>query len=89
MTIRLPHETTDFLRVPVTINGEPATAYEISIVTGRDRPTEDTWVAATTDDDGHTGIIITGLPAGQHDVYVRIDADPVTPVRFVESFVLE
>lgn len=76
--IELPREGVEFVETKVTVDGcKVTTGLEVSTTTGRERPSA--WQAATILD-GKAGILVDGLPVGEHLVWVRIVSAPETPV---------
>ena len=70
-------ESTEFQEVIVTLDGQPYTDFEVSIVPYGDRPGE--WQTAT-ELDGKHGFMVEEMNIGEYWVYVRIHDSPETPV---------
>jgi hypothetical protein len=72
--ITVPHETVEYIPVPVTLNGVvTTTGVEFAVVADGIRPT--TWTAAVVLSSA-TYVLLTGLTAGQWRVWARVTAAP-------------
>ena len=76
-----PRETTEFVHIVVTVDGQPVTDnVSFSVVprtTGKPRPT--TWTPAMLLD-GRTGLLLGPAQPGELQVWARVTDAPETPV---------
>lgn len=76
--IELPRESVEFVPLTVTLDGKPVNqGIELATTQGSARPT--VWAPATVLD-GKAGLVIDGLPVGEHIVWVRVSSAPEAPV---------
>jgi hypothetical protein len=74
-------DSIEFCAVDISVNGvapDPLDV-ELAIVAYPLRPEEDQWVAPVSLD-GAIGVMVEGLDPGQYEVWVRVTANPETPV---------
>jgi hypothetical protein len=72
-----PRETTEFLPITITQDGEPITTYQVAITKQGTRPAA--WAPPTFLNTG-PGVLISNLPPGIHTIWARIPGTPETPV---------
>lgn len=76
--IELPRESVEFIPIAVHVDGLPVTqGVDVATTTGSGRPAA--WASATSLD-GRLGLLVDGLPVGEHTVWVRITDAPEAPV---------
>ncbi|GGJ55613.1 hypothetical protein [Glutamicibacter ardleyensis] len=70
-------ESIEFQQILVTVDGQPRTDFQVSLVSYGQRPGE--W-AANVEVDGKHGVMIENLEPGEYWIYTKVEDNPETPV---------
>jgi len=80
-----PRETSEFLPLTVTLDGDPVTDYEVALAPYGDRP--EAWEMAMDLDDAK-GVMIDALAPGYWSVWARVTDNPEVPVMLVDTIAI-